>query len=275
MKQALVFTYGKTKKHCKKYRDDLNNQMKVLNYEEFDKEYFTEKVSKSQFLNEINDLIDESISCIFINDYNEMFLNPKEINEIINELQKIGLDLFDEIEGNLTEKFTSLIKKNDDDLKLQKSHETKQKQIENTKMGKWTGGKTPFGYKLSIYKKLFIKDDEAKVIKEMFQQYSDGCSMNTVSRIIGDKYNLKYEDGFWRTRKIYDILINPIYKGFYSYNKNTTINGKMISLPKEQWTIAEVKDEEIAIVDELLFERVQGMLKNDKDTPAYHKKGVK
>jgi hypothetical protein len=272
MKQALVFTYGKTKKHCKKYREDLNFQMEKLNIEENDYFYFTEKVTKKQFLNEVNDLIDESISCIFVNDYTEMLENKNEINDIVNELKKIGLDLFDDLEGNLTTKFTSVIKTNEQEEKLKRSIEAKEIRIKNVKEGKWTGGKEPFGYKLTVFKKLFVKEDEAKVVREIFHYYSRGARLMTVSRMIGDLYNCKYKNEYWKARKIYDILINPIYKGYYSFNKNKKINGKMIALPKEEWELSENKDVEIAIVDELLFEKVQGMLENDTDKPAYHSK---
>lgn len=272
MKQAIVFAYGSSLKQVKHNVDLIKHELKNHNAEEYFQHTFTNQLTKNDFLLKINDLIDDSVNCIFITDYEQMFIDKNVIEEIVLELQKIGIDLIDQFEGNLTEKFTSVIKKNVDDWKHERSLETKQKRTENTKMGKWTGGKTPFGYRLTVFKKLLIKEDEAKVIKEMFQQYSEGCSMNTVTRIIGDKYGLKYIDGYWRTRKIYDILVNPIYKGYYSYNKNTVIDGKMISLPKDKWVLSDTKDEDIVIVDELLFERVQGMLEKDTDKPAYHTK---
>ena len=81
------------------------------------------------------------------------------------------------------------------------------------KKGMWTGGTVPFGY-IPINKKLVVKEDEAEIVRFMFDGYVKYKSITGICKLIKDKFGEEY-----RREMVKRILRNPIYVGKVKHKK--------------------------------------------------------
>ena len=84
----------------------------------------------------------------------------------------------------------------------------------------------PFGYYLDN-KKLYIKEDEAELVRMMYDLYIDGKTLNEIALQINSK-NIVTKTGVkWSTEAIRNMIINPVYKGKPEYRNYKKVNGKL------------------------------------------------
>jgi len=134
------------------------------------------------------------------------------------------------------------------------SERTKDKMGAARKRGQWLGGRPPLGYDLDKEnKRIIINEEEAKLIREIFDLYVKGNSLLQTAKIINDKgyrtKHLAYKSGKVFGGKKYGvthiqwIIRNVVYIGKVSY-------GGQIYDGKHE-----------AIVDETTFKEAQENLK--------------
>ena len=89
----------------------------------------------------------------------------------------------------------------------------------------------PYGYNYnSITKQLTINEDEAKVVRRMYQLSIDGVSTNRISKILtSEGIKTKKGNPNWSLATVRDILHNPVYKGVPKYTM-TIRNKKVVEL---------------------------------------------
>ena len=93
---------------------------------------------------------------------------------------------------------------------------------ENVQKGKYLGGRILFGYRVEN-KHIFINEDEAEIVRYIFQQYINGA-------IIKDLQKQLTEQGIYHNGKpfgqntIYNMLKNEKYAGIFHYNGNVYTN---------------------------------------------------
>lgn len=75
------------------------------------------------------------------------------------------------------------------------------------KKGMWTGGVVPFGY-IPLNKKLVVKEEEAEIVRFMFEGYLKYQSITAVCKLIKENYHQEF-----RREMVKRILKNPIYIG--------------------------------------------------------------
>lgn len=102
--------------------------------------------------------------------------------------------------------------------------------IRAAKEGRWAGGKIPFGYQLEAsregsrtVKRLVIREETARVVREIFTLYADGHKQAAIAAILnarGVPHPLEWdalrrgEKGYqWHQSTLSIILKNPVYKG--------------------------------------------------------------
>ena len=142
-----------------------------------------------------------------------------------------------------------------------------------TEEGLFTGGQSPYGYKLiksgienkkgkELYK-LSINPEEAKVVKKIFDlSYSEGYGGNRIARYLNEK-NIPSKTGRkWGAAVINYILRNPIYKGYYTWGKTNSKSGNFLRQPKDEWIISTEKNDELVIVEDFVWDKVQTMREN-------------
>lgn len=137
--------------------------------------------------------------------------------------------------------------------------------------GKFMGGKAPYGYRLEssgilskhgrLMKKLVICPDENEVVKYIYY-----LSLNMefgsvkIAKILNeneDYRQLAPDKKNWRGETITSILTNPIYSGRTAYKRRERIDGKYRTLDRKDWIIANKPNEEIRIIDDDTWNRVQ------------------
>jgi len=133
------------------------------------------------------------------------------------------------------------------------SERTKDKMGAARKRGQWLGGRPPLGYDVDKeHKRLIVNEEEAKLIKEIFQLYLDGNSLLKVAQIINDKgYRTKhvitktgksFGDSKFGITHIQWIVKHVLYLGKVCYG------GQIYDGQQE------------AIIDEETFKKAQDML---------------
>mgnify|MGYP001167327689 CR=1 FL=1 len=83
---------------------------------------------------------------------------------------------------------------------------------EKFRQGEYPGGRAPYGYKVEN-SKLIINEDEAKVIKLIYEKYINGYGMNRIAQYLNRK-NIKTRTGHsWYRTSIKTILESEAVKG--------------------------------------------------------------
>ena len=84
----------------------------------------------------------------------------------------------------------------------------------------------PFGYYLDN-KKLYIKEDEAELIRMIYDLYIDGKTLNEAAIQMNSKNIPTKSGGKWTAEIIRKMIINPVYKGKPEYRNYKKVNGKL------------------------------------------------
>jgi len=138
--------------------------------------------------------------------------------------------------------------------------------------GEYRGGQTPYGYmtvlsdktnkKGFLKNKLIICEKEAEVVKLIFNLvYDKGYGSNRIQEYLNQK-NIPSPTGKkWSRASLQHVLRNPIYKGYFVYGKRDN-NGR--NQPKDNWILSEKPSEELTIVEEHIWNKVQ-QIRNNKN----------
>lgn len=138
-----------------------------------------------------------------------------------------------------------------------------------TKAGLYSGGRAPYGYKLvetgeiskkgKLVKKLVIDEETAPLVRMMFElSVSHGYGTHRVAKYLNENGYTALKGGQWNHCSVSYIMRNPTYKGYMPYGR-TTGKGqeKQRRTKPEEWLLADERNDEIAIVSEVLWNRVQ------------------
>lgn len=133
--------------------------------------------------------------------------------------------------------------------------------------GRVLGNGVIIGYKKSDGK-LYVDDDEAEIIKIIFELYSTGnYGLKAISNYLFEKGYKSKNGGYYANSTIKGIIRNPKYKGFYRSNmwKNLDYKSKKkIKLSQEDWIIHKDEVGNVpAIISEELWEKCNEVL-NEK-----------
>lgn len=109
-------------------------------------------------------------------------------------------------------------------------------------------GRVPFGYD-RIDHKLVIKEEEARVVRQMFKWYNeDGIGFKNITHMLNKRveegdFPKPRNGGVWQLTTVSSMIRNPTFCGTFILNKHTTIKidgrKKQIVNPKEKWNIFE------------------------------------
>lgn len=137
---------------------------------------------------------------------------------------------------------------------------TRSGRVVTAKSGKYAGGKIPYGYTIADGKFMVI-ENEAKLVRQMFQMYSEGKSYGFIAKHIssfqkqsGDDSGSSDANKTWSRTSICYILRNTAYTGLLTYD------GK-----KEKNQI-QVKASIPSIVSKQLFNKVQAIREQKRKT---------
>ncbi len=137
---------------------------------------------------------------------------------------------------------------------------TRSGRVVTAKSGKYAGGKIPYGYTI-VDGKFTVNELEAKLVRQMFQMYSEGKSYGVIAKYISLLQKHSKDDSgssdaskIWSRTSICYILRNTAYTGLLTYD------GK-----KEKNQI-QVKASIPTIVSKQLFNKVQAIREQKRKT---------
>lgn len=105
----------------------------------------------------------------------------------------------------------------------------------SAKEGNWVGGKTPVGYSYNHKTKKLEPDENAPVIKKIFEMYLSGKTSTDIERQFELEGILTPTGSKWNKARISVVLANPVYKGTVIYGKTkvSKVEKKPSGSPKQ------------------------------------------
>lgn len=142
--------------------------------------------------------------------------------------------------------------------------------------GEWCGGVPPLGYEWFPMdenssgsrkkSKLVICEEEAKIVKLIFQMYADGKGYKAIVNYLNKQgYKTKQGNDF-SVGPIRDILLNPVYIGMVRYNLRRDWNEKRRRNINPNPIIEKGIHE--PIIEQKLWDRVQKIYQNKRGKPS-------
>lgn len=202
-----------------------------------------------------------------------------EIPTYILQLKNAGVDIYSVTDGLLSPQST-------DDINgiimltmrygmAQKSSSDTGMRVKDTaqqlvRQGRFMGGIAPYGYRLEYsgefskhqraLKHLVIMPERAEVVKYIYDlSYYKEFGSSKIAHILNtnEKYSSLAPKDVWKSGTITSILTNPIYTGYTSYKRRERVNGKYRRLDSKEWILSEKPNDDITIIDENLWQKVQ------------------
>ena len=225
--------------------------------------------------------------CIYITELSRIGRNPIDARTIITDLLNKGIDVcvtstnggshFLNHDGSINKTQFAVLGLLMDfaqiEIDVLKSRSASGMR-EKVKNGGANGGVfVPFGYAKNEHKKLVIDEEEAEVIRFIFNKYEEGYGMvgignqlnamqikTRVNKAFGEKMN-KDKVGnsvVWSKSQIYKILSNSLYHGVRTFRRIKTRNENGIMIDNSE----EFDAPELAIISKDLFDKCQVIRKN-------------
>ena len=129
----------------------------------------------------------------------------------------------------------------------------KDKIVQSRKMGVWTGGPTPYGYKL-VRKELVRDEETAPTVEWVFGRYEIVRSAMQVAAELSARGILRKNGRPWISSHVYTILRNPVYAG------RIKLHGEVYPARHE------------ALIEPERFDRIQGILRENAPKEAKGKR---
>jgi len=129
--------------------------------------------------------------------------------------------------------------------------------LNRAEKGLWNGASVPIGYKHTKGLKFpVIDENEATVVKYIFELYLKLCSTLKVSSTLNQENVKTKRGGKWTGKTVNDILRNPFYIGTYRYNVKTS--GTRRWKKKDEWVV--VENNHPGIIDSDIFNKANDIL---------------
>lgn len=133
--------------------------------------------------------------------------------------------------------------------------------ISRAQNGLWNGGRVPYGYDYDKDSRTFsINEEEAAIVRKMFNLYSEHPSIVMVSRTLNEDGYASRAGNDWSPVSVFTILTNPFYTGIYRYNHYKDPGLKVEKDPSE-WV--EVPDHHPRIISDEQFHNVNRVMKSN------------
>ena len=114
----------------------------------------------------------------------------------------------------------------------------------------------PFGYRLKD-KKYVIEEDEAKIVRYIFENVAQGKSITSICRSLLEMGVIGKGGGRWHSKRIRYLISNPAYIGNLRWNFTTHQGGRTIN-DESDWIIKEGTHE--PIVSKELFDNANSKI---------------
>lgn len=137
--------------------------------------------------------------------------------------------------------------------------------MENALSAKHTGGKPALGYDVGNDGKYIINEQEAVIIRTIFELYLEGKGYGQILNVLHEKgWKTKTGRPFSKSA-LYHLLRNESYKGVYTFNKDKSRNKFSNSLAANaEYEVVRIEGGMPAIISQADFDEVQKLLSYNK-----------
>lgn len=210
-----------------------------------------------------------------------------EVGGDIMSLKNLGVDIYTAKDGCISPETDDILGQmmlamrygNAEKSSSDTAMRVKDNKKELVQQGRFMGGKAPYGYTLELsgeiskhgraLKHLVIVPEKAEVVKHIYdlslnKEYGSTKIANALNK--DDRYKDLSSNDVWKSGAVTSILTNPIYTGHTVYKRRKRVNGKYRSLKSEEWGISKEANEDIRIIDDDVWNKVQEKrkLRSDK-----------
>ncbi|MBF7018012.1 recombinase family protein [Staphylococcus durrellii] len=214
----------------------------------------------------LKDLKDNKLDKIVVWKLTRLGRSMKDILQIIEECEKnntsfysvsehLGIDtdmnkLMLNIMGSLGEYERTILR---DNIRIGASNKASE--------GKSVGGQTPYGYD-RIDGHLIVNQHESRVVKDIYQMYSQGMSFTAIANVLNDRHEVTKLGKPHSKDSVSYILENQVYLGLVVYNQYVDWKKKGRKGYNKEPIVTEGEHE--AIISKKIWDKVQTQLKARK-----------
>lgn len=234
----------------------------------------TDIENRPEFLKMYQDALTSNLfDTILVYDYSRLFRNHVQAAQIKEELRYNGIRIIsvtqpleDGPNGRLTENIYDILNSYSSDLNSKTTHDSMAHKARST-CG-YLGGKVPLGYKVADDDTLEIVEEEAEIVRLVFQMYLQNYSYKEIADILTQRGYRTKNGGEFKVTSFQSMLEQQKYCGRWTWNiskpKNKRFRTKEGSCkPMEEWIV--VENGCPAIVSKETFEAVQEKMKERGD----------
>lgn len=246
----------------------------------FDKEYIEKAVSayknnveKRKVLQVIMSDAREHQFDILLTYMSDRIGRQEEYSFYVATLNQLGIEVWTIRDGQLkteehTDKLLNYIRFWQNEGESQKTGmRVRDTQKEMIKVGKFVGGKAPYGYQLvpsgmvsnhgRLLKKLEIVEEKASIVRQIYSlAVYQGMGYEKIAKELNRQGIPAITADRWKIGTIRSILMNPIYMGYLAFNRRVN-HGGFIRLDRKEWTYSEEQIPELVIVSQQIWEKAQ------------------
>lgn len=219
--------------------------------------------NRTQFLRMIHKAMDGGIDIIFTKSVQRFARNTEELLSIVHELRDIGVAVVFEKENINTLQITS-------DLFLTVAAAVAEEDLsryranvvwsieESYKRGKPIsfGGRV-FGYHVGKNCALTINEEEAEVVRKIFELYISGYSLNDLKNYLDSKGIKSPMGSVWSNSTLSGILRNEKYIGDVMLHKEIQVNGVRKVIRNKEVNQYYIENHHPAIITKEVFKKAQ------------------
>lgn len=249
---------------------------------------------RPNFQRMLDDIERKKVNCVITKDLSRLSRNNFEANYLIEifflekEIRYIAIldsvDTYLKSSNNDMIQFKTLI---NDWYSKDISRKVKSGVWARKERGLYVAAKAPYGYMKDEKdrNKLIVNDEEARIVKKIFQMYNKGDTMGEIARkLSNDKIYCPSYNGFeknkngeygWTYSTISKILKNKAYLGHTEYGKviNLSYKSKKVKqIPRSEWKIA--YNTHKAIISQELFDSVQSRINLNQRAKSHTHKWI-
>jgi len=255
MKKIAIYARVSSDNGTQDYQRQINDLKKIildLGYTEDQIEIFAERISgykkkaERPELNRMLTLIETDnkyFECIYVTEISRLGRNPSETRQTIDRLTDLNVPIYikslnrttldkDGKRDTIMNIILQILMEFADAETEQLKTRSKSGLLTSATAGKAGGSKhLPYGYKKAADGMLVVDEDEAVVVKDMFELYTKNNGAKIIRGILNSRgtltrYNKAYGDQQikfniakdasqikWSDKTVIDILSNPLYKG--------------------------------------------------------------
>ena len=227
----------------------------------------TQVKNRTEFQRMIDDALNSKIDIIIAKSISRFARNTLDTLKYVRELREHKVDVYFEKENIHTleldsEMFLTLYSAFAQAESESTSMNVKLGLKAKMKRGEYVGNVGCYGYNWNKdTKELEINEEEAEIVKDIFNWYIDGIGSYTISKMLNDKGIKSHRGKKWRPSSVRTILKNEKYVGDLlnqkTYSVSPLTHKKVINFgEKEKYY---VKDHHIAIIDRETWDKARGI----------------